>query len=94
MSAEPTNTPNDPTPKWWIESMTMWGAAITAIAAYVPYIAFAMGWPITEEMVLLFGQAVTTAMQHAGIAVGLALTIIGRFRAKTRLVQGEVRFKL
>lgn len=81
-------------PKWWLESITMWGAIITAVAAYAPYISFFTGFPINEDMVRLFGEAVTIAMQNTGIAVGILLTVVGRLKAKTSLTSKELRFKL
>ena len=83
-----------PQPKWWGESITIWGALVTGLAAVVPAIGPALGVDISAAAIH------TAAGQIAGIAqavIGLAGTfaaIYGRMRAKQPLVQRSVTLKL
>ncbi|MEQ1615453.1 MAG: TIGR02594 family protein [Hyphomicrobiaceae bacterium] len=85
-----TNTNAAPTPdatqvKWWGESMTMWGALITAATTVVPVLGPIIGLDITGEMVRQLGtQGIQVAQALGGLA-GTLMTIYGRVRATSRL---------
>ncbi len=71
--------------KWWGQSLTVWGALITAASTVVPAVGPLIGIEITGEAVKqLGGQAVQVAQALGGLA-GTFLTIYGRIRATTRL---------
>ncbi len=79
----PAATPR--TDKWWGESMTMWGAIVTAAATVVPALGPVIGLDVTGEMVRQLGAQSVQVVQAVGGLAGTLLTIYGRFRATTRL---------
>ena len=82
-----TTTPvSPPSPqKWWGESITVWGALITAAATVVPALGPVIGIDITGEMVRQVGTHGIEAVQALGGLFGTLMTIYGRFRATTRI---------
>ncbi len=71
--------------KWWGESLTMWGAFITAASTVVPVLGPLFGIDITAEMVHQLGTQGVQAVQVVGGLAGTLMTIFGRIRANTRL---------
>jgi hypothetical protein len=63
-----TDAAATPTPdsKWWAQSMTIWGAIITAAATVAPALGSRFGIDIAPELIRLFGdQALATARPAA-----------------------------
>ncbi len=82
------------TRKWWLESLTIWGAIITAASTVLPVIAPLFGFDITAEMVQTFGEQVARLIQAAGGVVGTLMTVYGRLRARTGLERRAIRVAL
>lgn len=76
-----TDTTVVETGKWWGNSMTIWGALTTGMAAILPVIGPLFGFDITGELVGELGtQAVAAGQALVGL-LGTLLTIAGRSRA-------------
>lgn len=82
------------TSKWWGNSMTIWGALITAASTVLPVIGPLFGIDITPELVHELGDQVTLVVQAIGGLVGILMTIYGRTRANTSLGRKQVTFQL
>ena len=81
-------------PKWWGQSMTIWGVLITAISTVVPVLGPVIGVDISSEMVReVGGQAVTTVQAITGLA-GTLMAIFGRIRAKQPLQRRDLSIRL
>jgi lysozyme family protein len=80
--------------KWWGESMTIWGAALTALSTVLPLLGPLVGLDLTAEMVRQLGDQVVHVVQAIGGLVGTALTIWGRARATTRIERRDVSVRL
>ncbi len=83
-----------PAPKWWGESLTVWGAVITAAATVLPIIGQLMGIEITGDLVRQIGSDVFTALQLLGGVVGTLMTLYGRTRASQPLARRPVQLML
>ncbi len=53
----------DAAPKWWGESMTIWGALITALATVLPAVGPLIGLDITGEVIRQVGGQAAQAFQ-------------------------------
>jgi lysozyme family protein len=82
------------TAKWWGQSMTIWGAIITALSTVLPVIGPLFGLDITSDLVRQLGDHVVQVVQAIGGLAGIVLTIYGRTRASTRLERREVTIQL
>ncbi|KUO61797.1 MAG: hypothetical protein APF80_00085 [Alphaproteobacteria bacterium BRH_c36] len=80
--------------KWWGQSMTIWGALITAAAAVLPSVGPIIGLDVNAAMVREFGDQVLTASQALIALAGTALTIYGRTRAVLPLARRVINLKL
>ncbi len=80
--------------KWWGQSMTIWGAVITALSTVVPVLGPAVGIDVTPEIVRKAGEQVVAIVQAIGGLVGTALTIYGRARALQSLERRQVSLNL
>lgn len=81
------------TPKWWGQSMTIWGAIITALATVAPAVGPVVGIDITGEVIRQAGGQAAQAFQAVAGLVGTVLTIWGRIRAVQPLQQRDVTFR-
>ncbi len=81
------------TPKWWGQSMTIWGAIITALATVAPAVGPVVGVDITGEVIQQAGGQAAQAFQAVAGLVGTVLTIWGRIRAVQPLQQRDLTFK-
>ncbi len=81
-------------PKWWGESLTVWGAFITAAATVLPIIGQLLGFEITGDLVRQIGSDVFTALQILGGVVGTLMTLYGRARASQPLERRPVQLML
>ena len=83
-----------PAGKWWAASMTIWGAAVTALSTVMPVIAPALGLDISPQLVRQAGDDAVAVVQAIGGLAGLALTVYGRLRATTHLTRRELRVRM
>lgn len=86
-------TPN-PSPKWWGESVTIWGAVITALSTVLPALGPFIGIDITGELVREAGEHLVETVQAVGGLIGTAMTIYGRVRATAPLDRRNVTMKV
>jgi uncharacterized protein (TIGR02594 family) len=88
----PTTT--KPSPKWWGESVTIWGAVITALSTVLPALGPVIGVDITGELVRDAGEHLVETVQAVGGLIGTAMTIYGRVRASAPLDRRSVTMKV
>ncbi len=69
------------TGKWWGNSMTIWGALTTGLAAILPVFGPLFGLDLTGELIGQLGSEAVAAGQAVVALVGTLLTITGRSRA-------------
>lgn len=79
MTDTTTATPA-PQSKWWGQSVTIWGALITALSTVLPALGPALGIDITTDLVRELGGEVVQTIQAVGALIGTILTIYGRAR--------------
>jgi len=87
----PDATPTDS--KWWGQSMTIWGALITALSTVLPALGPALGIDITADLVQQVGAQVVQTIQVVGGLIGTLLTIYGRARATQPLARRDMTVK-
>ena len=83
-----------PSAKWWGESLTIWGALITASATVIPALGPLIGLDITGEMVRQLGGQAVQVVQALGGLAGTIMTLYGRMRATARLERRPVTLTL
>lgn len=76
--------------KWWGESLTIWGALVTACATVLPVIGPLFGIDITSELARQLGEEIVRVVQAIAGLLGTAAVIWGRARATTRLARREM----
>ncbi len=81
-------------PKWWAQSLTVWGTIITALSTVLPIIGPFIGLNVSGTLIASFGDQVTHVLQAVGGLMGTAMAIVGRFRASAPLQQGVVTLKI
>lgn len=81
-------------PKWWGESMTIWGAVLTALTAVLPAAGPLIGLDITGELVRQLGEQVVGVAQALGGLAGTLMTIYGRARASAPLERRDMNVRL
>ena len=82
--ADPTAQPQTattPAPKWWGNSMTIWGIMVTALSTVLPAVAPVLGFNITADLIRQLGDNVVVFAQALGGLVGTSMAIYGRIRA-------------
>ncbi len=79
-TAQPAPAPAG-APKWWGNSMTIWGIMVTALSTVLPAVAPALGFNITADLVRQLGDNVVVSAQALGGLVGTGMAIYGRIRA-------------
>ena len=79
LPAPDTSTPA--TPKWWGQSLTIWGTIITTLSTVVPILGPALGVNIGGELIRQLGDNVVLLAQAVGGVAGTAMAIWGRIRA-------------
>jgi hypothetical protein len=92
VSTEPDITA--PAPKWWAQSMTIWGALITALATVLPALGPLVGLDITPELVRELGDQVVAVAQAVAGLIGTILTIYGRVRATTSIGRQQITMRV
>ena len=79
-------------PKWWGQSMTIWGAIVTALTTVVPVLGPLLGYDITADMVAQFGEQIARFIQATGGVVGTLMTVFGRLRTSAPLERRRMSF--
>lgn len=80
--------------KWWGQSLTIWGALLTALSTVLPLLGPILGITLTADLVEKLGQDIVLLIQAAGGLIGTIMTILGRMRATTLLERRPVKLKL
>ena len=80
-------------PKWWGNSMTIWGAIVTGLTNVLPILGPLIGVDISAEMIRDLGQNATQAIQAIGGIIGILLTVVGRMRAIQPLARRDFNVK-
>jgi uncharacterized protein (TIGR02594 family) len=80
--------------KWWGESMTIWGVAITTLSTVLPVVGPLFGLDISADVVRQLGAQATNVIQAVAALFGTLLTVYGRSRAAQPLVRREMRVRL
>ncbi|MEQ1651089.1 MAG: TIGR02594 family protein [Hyphomicrobium sp.] len=90
----PGQIPDKPDGKWWVESKTVWGTLITALATVLPVIGPLIGLNLPADVIRQFGdQAIVVVQALAGL-FGTILTIYGRAQASAPLVRRDVSVRM
>lgn len=90
----PSGAPEGPDSKWWGQSMTIWGALITALSTVLPLLGPILGINLTADLVDKLGQNIVLLVQAAGGLIGTVMTILGHMRATTLLERRPVKLRL
>lgn len=85
---------DSPPPKWWGESMTIWGTLITAAAAVLPAFGPLIGLDLSPATVKQVGNQAVDVIQAVGGLVGTLMALYGRSRAVQPLVRRDLTLKL
>lgn len=83
-----------PDAKWWGNSLTIWGALLTAATTVAPAVFSAFGLDVPLDLVQRLGADAVAVVQAIGGLVGTVMTIAGRTRASTRLERRTVALYL
>lgn len=81
-------------PKWWGESMTIWGTLITTLSTVVPIVSSLVGVDISSGLVEQVGNDVTNVIQAVTAFTGTLMTIYGRIRARQPLARRSISIRL
>jgi len=90
----PATQPSTTEPKWWAQSMTIWGVVVTTLSTVLPVIGPVIGLNVTADLVHQLGDNVVVFGQALGGLVGTILAIYGRFRASAPLERRQVTLNL
>lgn len=81
-------------PKWWGDSLTVWGTLVTAAATVIPAFGPLIGLDLTPALVKQLGaETLAVAQAVAGLA-GTVIAIYGRARATQPLMRRDLSLKL
>lgn len=92
--ALPPNTPADAGAKWWGQSMTVWGALITAAATVLPALGPVIGVDLSAETIRQLGGQLGEVTRALAGLVGTVMTLYGRARAAQPLVRRDFQLRL
>jgi uncharacterized protein (TIGR02594 family) len=81
-------------PKWWAQSLTVWGTLITALSTVLPIIGPFIGLDVSGVLIVNFGNQITHILEALGGLLGTIMAIVGRFRATAPLQQSVVTLKI
>ena len=81
-------------PKWWAQSLTIWGTIITGISTVAPIAGPLLGLNLSGALISQFGGEVTQVLQALGGVIGTVMAIAGRVRATAPLQQTLFSFRL
>ena len=82
------------TPKWWGESMTIWGAVLTALATLLPALASMAGVSLSPDIIREAGTHMAAALQALVALSGTIVTIYGRIQARQPLEHRSLSLRL
>ena len=88
-----TKTQDPAPPKWWGNSITVWGVVITAAVALLLTLGLLTGFTINATMVRELGENVVPIAQAVAVLIGTAITICGRSLADHPLVRRSVMLR-
>ena len=85
---------NNGEPKWWGQSLTIWGTIITTLSTVLPIVGPFIGFNISGALIVQFGDQIAHVLQALGGVIGVVMTVAGRFRATAPLQQSlmTIRF--
>lgn len=89
-----TSDVEDATSKWWGNSMTIWGALTTGLAAILPVVGPLLGLDLTADLVAQLGAQSLAALQAIVALAGTLLTISGRIRATVPIERRAFNLRL
>ena len=81
-------------PKWWAQSLTVWGTIVTALATVLPIIGPFIGLNVSGTLIANFGDQVSHILEALGGVLGTVMAIVGRFRANAPLQQSVMTLKI
>jgi uncharacterized protein (TIGR02594 family) len=81
-------------PKWWGQSLTVWGTIVTTLATVLPIAGPLIGLEISADTVHQLGDGVVRVAQALGGVIGIAMTIYGRSRATQPLSRRDVMMRI
>lgn len=91
---QPMTRPAPSPTKWWGQSLTVWGAMVTALATVLPLIGPLIGFDISADTVHQVSDQMVTIGQLVTGLIGTLMTIYGRSRATGPLVRRDVSLRL
>ena len=95
LASRTATAPADTVPvKWWGESLTIWGALLTAATTVAPALFSAFGIDIPTDLLQKLGSQSVAAAQAFGGLAGTVMTIAGRLRASTSLERRMLKLHL
>lgn len=80
-----------PSGKWWMNSLTIRGALVSAASAALPVVGAIVGIDVDGEAIRQLGKQTVAVVQAVGGLAGMAMTIAGRTRATQPLERRPVR---
>ena len=80
--------------KWWGNSMTIWGAITTGLAAILPVAGQIVGLDLSSDLVSQLGTQAVSAAQAIIALIGTLMTITGRVRATQPIERRAFTVKL
>lgn len=89
-----SNDAQDASPKWWGQSMTIWGVLISAAASVLPVVAPLAGLDLSADLVRQVGDEALQVGQAVTALVGTLMAIYGRAQAKRPLARKTMSLKL
>ena len=89
-----SETPSTSEPKWWGNSLAVWGTLITALSTVLPVIGPLFGLSISAETIQQIGEGLITFVQAAGGLIGTLLALYGRARATQPLMRKPISVRL
>lgn len=84
----------DTAPKWWGQSLTIWGVLIAASASVLPALSPIIGLDLTADLVRQLGDEVLQVAQAVTALGGTLMAIYGRTKAKQPLIRKSMHLKL
>ena len=81
-------------PKWWANSMTIWGVVVTTLSTVLPTLGPVFGLNITAELIRQLGDNVVIFGQAFGGLVGTVMAVYGRVRASGPVERRQVTLNL
>lgn len=89
-----TATSTTTEPKWWGQSLTIWGAVVTGLAAVLPAVGPAFGFNVSPATIHTAADQIMGIAQALTGLAGTLAAIYGRTRAIQPLIQRTVTLKV